>query len=170
MPDERVMLITGASTGIGAATARHAVGAGWRVALAARSEDKLADLVSDLGEERAVATRCDVTEFPDQEALVAATLERFGRIDAAFANAGFGAARGFLKEDPEQWRQMVLTNVLGVAYTIRAVMPHFRERQAGRFVLPRSGGGRRSRPRPPSSATKWAGTGTGGSRRQGLRP
>jgi NADP-dependent 3-hydroxy acid dehydrogenase YdfG len=169
MPDERVMLITGASTGIGAATARRAAEAGWRVALAARSEDKLADLVGELGEERALARRCDVTEFSDQEALVAATLERFGRIDAALANAGFGAARGFLKEDPEQWRQMVLTNVLGVAYTIRAVMPHFKERREGHFVLTSSVAGRRSLPGSLYSATKWAVTGMGESLRQELR-
>jgi NADP-dependent 3-hydroxy acid dehydrogenase YdfG len=169
MPDERIMLITGASTGIGAATARQAVGAGWRVALAARSEDKLDDLVGELGEDHALARRCDVTDFSDQEGFVAATLERFGRIDAAFANAGFGAARGFLKEDPEQWRQMVLTNVLGVAYTIRAVMPHFTERQAGHFVLTSSVAGRRSLPGSLYSATKWAVTGMGESLRQELR-
>jgi NADP-dependent 3-hydroxy acid dehydrogenase YdfG len=169
MPDERVMLITGASTGIGAATARHAVGAGWRVALAARSEDKLSDLVRELGEEHALAARCDVTEFADQEAFVAATLERFGRVDAAFANAGFGAARGFLKEDPEQWRQMVLTNVLGVAYTIRAVLPHFKERRTGHFVLTSSVAGRRSLPGSLYSATKWAVSGMGESLRQELR-
>jgi NADP-dependent 3-hydroxy acid dehydrogenase YdfG len=169
MPDERIMLITGASTGIGAATARRAVGAGWRVALAARSEDKLDELVGELGEDHALARRCDVTDFSDQEGFVAATLERFGRIDAAFANAGFGAARGFLKEDPEQWRQMVLTNVLGVAYTIRAVMPHFRERQAGHFVLTSSVAGRRSLPGSLYSATKWAVTGMGESLRQELR-
>jgi NADP-dependent 3-hydroxy acid dehydrogenase YdfG len=169
MPDERVMLITGASTGIGAATARHAVEAGWRVVLAARSEDKLAQLVEELGEEHAVAQRCDVTDFGDQEALVAAALERFGRVDAAFANAGFGAARGFLKEDPEQWRQMILTNVLGVAYTIRAVMPHFQERNAGHFLLTSSVAGRRSLPGSLYSATKWAVTGMGESLRQELR-
>jgi NADP-dependent 3-hydroxy acid dehydrogenase YdfG len=169
MPDDRVMLITGASTGIGAATARRAVAAGWRVALAARSEDKLSDLVGELGEEHALPVRCDVTDFSDQEALVTATLERFGRIDAAFANAGFGAARGFLKEDPEQWRQMVLTNVLGVAYTIRAVMPHFKERGAGHFVLTSSVAGRRSLPGSLYSATKWAVTGMGESLRQELR-
>src|SRR3954449_13260933 len=190
MSDQRVMLITGASTGIGAATARHAVEAGWRVALAARSEDKLArpggeaggrvalaarwedklaELVSSLGEENAFARRCDVTEFGDQEALVAATLERFDRIDAAFANAGFGAARGFLKEDPDQWRQMILTNVLGVAFTIRAVMPHFKERNAGHFVLTSSVAGRRSLPGSLYSATKWAVTGMGESLRQELR-
>jgi NADP-dependent 3-hydroxy acid dehydrogenase YdfG len=163
------MLITGASTGIGAATARHAVEAGWRVALAARSEDKLGELVSSLGEENAFAKPCDVTEFGDQEAFVAATLERFGAIDAAFANAGFGAARGFLKEDPDQWRQMVLTNVLGVAYTIRAVMPHFKERNTGHFLLTSSVAGRRSLPGSLYSATKWAVTGMGESLRQELR-
>src|SRR3954464_9114689 len=169
MPDERTMLITGASTGIGAATARHAVAAGWHVALAARSEDKLGDLVRELGEQNALAHRCDVTEFADQDAFVAAALERFGRIDAAFANAGFGAARGFLKADPEQWRQMVLTNVLGVAYTIRAVMPHFKERRAGHFLLTGSVAGRRSLPGSLYSATKWAVTGLGESLRQELR-
>jgi NADP-dependent 3-hydroxy acid dehydrogenase YdfG len=169
MPDERVMLITGASTGIGAATARHAVESGWRVVLAARSEDKLSQLVEELGSEHALAQRCDVTDFGDQEALVAAAIERFGRIDAAFANAGFGAARGFLKEDPDQWRQMILTNVLGVAYTIRAVMPHFNERNAGHFLLTSSVAGRRSLPGSLYSASKWAVTGMGESLRQELR-
>src|SRR5947207_9324840 len=169
MPDERVMLITGASTGIGAATARQAVAAGWRVALGARSEDKLSALVDELGESSALASRCDVTDFSDQEAFVAAALERFGRIDAAFANAGFGAARGFLEEDPEQWRRMVLTNVLGVAYTIRAVLPHFKERRAGHFVLTSSVAGRRSLPGSLYSASKWAVTGMGESLRQELR-
>jgi NADP-dependent 3-hydroxy acid dehydrogenase YdfG len=169
MAEERVMLITGASTGIGAATARHAVEAGWKVVLAARSEDKLAALVGELGQENALAHRCDVTGFGDQEALVAASVERFGRVDAAFANAGFGAARGFLKEDPESWRSMVLTNVLGVAYTIRAVMPHFKERGSGHFLLTSSVAGRRSLPGSLYSATKWAVTGMGESLRQELR-
>jgi NADP-dependent 3-hydroxy acid dehydrogenase YdfG len=165
----QTMLITGASTGIGAATARHAVDAGWRVALAARSEDKLAKLVEELGEDNALAHATDVTEFADQERLVSATIERFGQIDAAFANAGFGAARGFLKEDPDQWRQMILTNVLGVAYTIRAVMPHFLERNAGHFLLTSSVAGRRSLPGSLYSASKMAVTGMGEGLRQELR-
>ena len=163
------MLITGASTGIGAATARHAVAAGWRVALGARSEDKLSDLAGELGEDNAVAARCDVTDFSDVEAFVRTALDRFGRLDAAFANAGFGAARGFLKEDPDQWRRLVLTNVLGVAYTIRAVMPHFTERREGHFVLTSSVAGRRSLPGSLYSATKWAVTGMAESLRQELR-
>jgi NADP-dependent 3-hydroxy acid dehydrogenase YdfG len=166
MPDERVILITGASTGIGAATARRAVAAGWRVVLAARSEDKLSDLVNELGDEHALAKRCDVTEFGDQEALVAAALERFGRVDAAFANAGFGAARGFLKEDPEQWRQMVLTNVLGVAYTIRATLPHLNERGTGHYLITSSVAGRRPLKGSLYSATKHAVTAMGEALRQ----
>jgi NADP-dependent 3-hydroxy acid dehydrogenase YdfG len=169
MADERVMLITGASTGIGAATARHAVEAGWKVVLAARSEDKLAELAGELGEDNALAQRCDVTEFGDLEALVAATIERFGRVDAAFANAGFGAARGFLKEDPDAWRSMVLTNVLGVAFTIRAVLPHFKERGDGHFLITSSVAGRRALPGSLYSATKHAVTGMGESLRQELR-
>jgi NADP-dependent 3-hydroxy acid dehydrogenase YdfG len=166
MADERVMLITGASTGIGAATARHAVEAGWQVVLAARSEDKLTALVDELGSERALAQRCDVTEFDQQEALVAAALDRFGRIDVAFANAGFGAARGFTEETPEHWRSMVLTNVLGVAFTIRAVLPHFRSRGDGHFVLTSSVAGRRALPGSLYSSTKWAVTGMAESLRQ----
>src|SRR4051795_11348402 len=167
--DQRVLLITGASTGIGAATARQAVEAGWKVALGARSEDKLAALVEELGEDNALAHATDVTEFDEQDAFVKAALERFGAIDAAFANAGFGAARGFLKEDPDQWRRMILTNVLGVAYTIRAVLPHFLDRNAGHFLLTSSVAGRRALPGSLYSATKMAVTGMGEGLRQELR-
>jgi NADP-dependent 3-hydroxy acid dehydrogenase YdfG len=163
------MLITGASSGIGAATARLAADAGYRLVLAARSEDKLSALVDELGgEDRALARRCDVAVWDDQEALVVATLERFGRIDIAFANAGFGAKRGFLEETPEQWHAMVNTNVLGAAYTIRAVLPHFRERNAGHFLLTSSVAGRRALPGSLYSATKWAVCGMGEALRQEL--
>jgi NADP-dependent 3-hydroxy acid dehydrogenase YdfG len=169
MTDERVLLITGASTGIGAATARGAVAAGWSVALGARSEDKLLALAQELGEEHALVARCDVTDWDDQERFVATTLARFGRIDAVFANAGFGAKRGFLEEDPEQWRSMVLTNVLGPALTIRAVLPHFLERDAGHFVITSSVAGRRTLPGSLYSATKHAATAIGEALRAELR-
>ena len=107
-------MITGASTGIGAATAHRAVEFGHRVVLAARSEDKLQALAEELGgDEKALAVRCDVTSWDDQQALVKAALDRFGRMDAYFANAGFGAARGFLEESVEHWKSMIDTNVLG---------------------------------------------------------
>jgi NADP-dependent 3-hydroxy acid dehydrogenase YdfG len=156
------MVITGASTGIGAATARLAADAGYRLVLAARSEDKLRELADELGGQgRALAQRCDVTSWDDQEALASAALDRFGRVDAVFANAGFGAKRGFLEESPEQWHAMVNTNVLGAAYTIRAFLPHFKKRNAGHFLLTSSVAGRRALPGSLYSATKWAVCGMG---------
>jgi NADP-dependent 3-hydroxy acid dehydrogenase YdfG len=168
--DEPVLVITGASTGIGAATAHRAVEFGHRVVLAARSEDKLRDLADELGgEDKALALRCDVTNWDDHQALVQTTLERYGRLDAYFANAGFGAKRGFLEESPEQWREMVLTNVLGVAYTIRAALPHLREQRRGHYVLTSSVAGRRALPGSLYSATKFAVTAMGEALRQELR-
>jgi len=168
MSDSRVFLITGASTGIGAATARHAVEAGYKVVLAARSEDKLQALAAELGgDDMALATPCDVTDFAQQEAVVAAALERWGRLDVAFANAGFGAARGFLEETPEHWRDMVLTNVLGAAYTIRATLPALKDAK-GHLLLTGSVAGRRAIPGSLYSSTKWAVTGMGESVRQEL--
>src|SRR3954469_8822296 len=150
------MLITGASTGIGAATARRAVEAGHRVALAARSADKLEQLATELGgDERAIAVATDVTDFTQQEQLVARTLDAFGRLDVAFANAGFGAKRGFLEETPEHWRDMVLTNVLGAAYTIRATLPALKD-TTGHLILTSSVAGRRALPGSLYSATKHA--------------
>ena len=94
------LLITGASSGIGAATARAAASS-YRLVLAARREEELQKLASELGgEERAIAVRCDVTEWDEVQALAATALDRFGRIDAVFANAGFGATRGFLRSPP----------------------------------------------------------------------
>jgi NADP-dependent 3-hydroxy acid dehydrogenase YdfG len=163
-----VFLITGASSGIGAATARAAAGAGYRLVLAARTVDRLTELASELGgDERALAVACDVTEWEQQEAVVAAALERYGRLDVAFANAGFGAARGFLKETPEYWRSMVLTNVYGAALTIRATMTAITE-QRGHIVLTGSVAGRRALPGSLYSSTKWAVTGMGESLRQEL--
>jgi NADP-dependent 3-hydroxy acid dehydrogenase YdfG len=168
MNDERVLLITGASTGIGAATAKAAVAAGWRVALSARSAEKLEAVAGELGDS-ALAVPGDVTDWSSQERMVAATLERFGRVDAAFANAGFGAKRGFLEETPEQWREMVLTNVLGVALTIRAVLPHFLENDRGHFLITSSVAGRRPLPGSLYSATKHAATAMGEALRAELR-
>jgi NADP-dependent 3-hydroxy acid dehydrogenase YdfG len=166
MADEPVLVITGASTGIGAATARRAVEFGHRVALAARSQDKLEGLAEELGgPEKAIAVRCDVTSWEDQQALVAGTLDAFGRMDAYFANAGFGAKRGFLEETVEHWRSMIDTNVYGVALSIRAALTHFRESGSGHMLLMGSVAGRRTMPGSLYSATKWAVTAMGESLR-----
>ena len=165
---EPVFLITGASSGIGAATARAAAEAGYRLVLAARSADKLAELAEALGgAERALTVECDVTDWEQQQAMVKAALEAFGRLDVAFANAGFGAARGFLSESPEHWRAMVLTNVYGAALTIRATLEPLKEAR-GHLLLTGSVAGRRALPGSLYSATKWAVTGMGESARQEL--
>jgi NADP-dependent 3-hydroxy acid dehydrogenase YdfG len=161
MSDGPVMLITGASSGIGAATARAAAPT-HRLVLAARTLEPLEELVEELGgAERAIAVRCDVTEWDQVEAMAAAALGAFGRIDVVFANAGFGATRGFLEESPEQWRSMVLTNVYGVALTIRATLPHLLERGDGHFLVTSSVAGRQALPGSLYSATKWAATAIG---------
>jgi NADP-dependent 3-hydroxy acid dehydrogenase YdfG len=169
MAEKPVLLITGASSGIGAATARAAAGT-HRLVLAARRQEAVEELASEVGgEDNAVGLRCDVTEWEEVEAMRDAALERFGRIDAVFANAGFGASRGFLEETPEHWRSMVLTNVYGVALTIRATLPHLLERGDGHFLITSSVAGRRALPGSLYSATKWAATAIGESLRQELR-
>jgi NADP-dependent 3-hydroxy acid dehydrogenase YdfG len=167
--NDPVLLITGASSGIGAATARAAA-PGHRLVLAARSAGRLEELAAELGgDERALAVGCDVTEWDQVEAMAASAIERFGRIDAVFANAGFGAKRGFLEESVEHWRSMILTNVLGVALTIRATLPHLLERGDGHFIVTSSVAGRRVLPGSLYSATKWAVTAIGEALRAELR-
>jgi NADP-dependent 3-hydroxy acid dehydrogenase YdfG len=163
-----VFLITGASSGIGAATARAAAQGGYRLVLAARSADRLQELAAELGGDgRALALTTDVTEWEDQRRMVAATLEAFGRLDVTFANAGFGAARGFTKESPEHWRSMVLTNVYGAALTIRATLPALTESR-GHLLLTGSVAGRVALTGSLYSATKWAVTAMGEAARQEL--
>lgn len=168
-PVGRTAVVTGASSGIGAATARAASAAGHRVALAARSADRLAELARELGgPDRALALACDVTEWEDQRRAVSATLERFGRLDAAFANAGFGAKRGFLAESPEHWREMVLTNVYGAALTVRACVEPLRASR-GHLLLTGSVAGRKVPPGSVYGCTKWAVTAMAEAARQELQ-
>jgi NADP-dependent 3-hydroxy acid dehydrogenase YdfG len=156
-----VLLITGASSGIGAATARRAREAGWRVVLAARRLEPMQALAEELGGDgAALAMRCDVTDWEQQQALVAATLARFGQLDAAFANAGFGGPRGFLSDTVEHWREMVLTNVYGAALTLRATIPSLRGSR-GHVLLTSSVAGRRVLPGSLYSVTKHAVTAMG---------
>ncbi len=164
----RVFLITGASSGIGEATARHAVREGWRVVLAARSRERLDALAHELGgPEHALAVTCDVTEWEDQQRMVQQALDAFGRLDVAFANAGFGGPRGFLKDTPEHWREMVLTNVYGAALTVRASIPALTDTR-GHLLLTSSVAGRRVIPGSMYSCTKHAVTAMGEAARQDL--
>ncbi len=157
----KTFLITGASSGIGAATARAAVAAGYRVALAARSADKLAALADELGTENAVAIACNVTDFEAQKAMAAAALEAFGRIDVVLANAGLGSTAGGIENgDPDNWREMILTNIYGCALTAKVCLPEVRKRK-GHILLLGSRAGRRTIKGSIYGATKWAVTGLG---------
>jgi NADP-dependent 3-hydroxy acid dehydrogenase YdfG len=135
--------------------------------LAARSEDKLQALAQELGgDEKAIAVRCDVTSWDDQQAVVQTTLDSFGRMDAYFANAGFGATRGFLEESVEHWKSMIDTNVFGCALSIRASLGHFKKHNSGHLILTSSIAGRRVLPGSLYSATKHAVTAMGEALRQ----
>lgn len=168
MTSDRVVLITGASSGIGEATARAASAAGHRVVIAARSLDRLEALAAELGGPgRALPVQCDVTDWPQQQALVRRAVDAFGGIDVAFANAGLGAKRGFLSESTEHWREMVLTNVYGAALTVRACFEELRTRR-GHLLLTGSVAGRKVVPGSLYSATKWAVTAMSEAARQEL--
>lgn len=168
-PHDKVLLVTGASSGIGAATARAAAAEGWRVALAARSAEKLDALVSEMGDDRAAAFPCDVTDYADQERMAAAVTERFGRIDAVFPNAGMGGAPGgFSGAPPESWRRLVDVNILGVAYTLRATLGAVKAAR-GHVLITSSIAGRRVLPGSMYAASKWAVTAIGYNLREELR-
>lgn len=167
--NDKVLLITGASSGIGASTARAAVDAGWQVVLAARSEDKLKKLVQELGEERAMAITVDVTDYDDQVAMLNTLMERHGRLDAVFANAGTGGeAGGFSGAPVDSWETMVNVNILGAAYTMRATLDTLKQHQ-GHLLLTGSVAGRKTLAGSMYSATKWAVSAMGYGVREELR-
>jgi NADP-dependent 3-hydroxy acid dehydrogenase YdfG len=170
MPEtDRVLLITGASSGIGEATARAAAADGWRVALAARRVDRLATLVAELGEDRSLALGADVADYAACEAMVEATLARFGRLDAVFANAGTGGRPGGFSGAPvDSWRAMVEVNVLGLAHTLRATLAAVKDAR-GHVLITSSVAGRRTIAGSMYGATKWAATAIGYNLREELR-
>lgn len=138
----KVLLITGASSGIGAATARAATARGWIVALIARSADKLDALTDELGSDRALPLVCDVTDADAQAAAVASVIARFGRLDAVFANAGLGStAAGVETGDLVNWRAMLETNIWGLLATAKVTLPELRKTK-GRMLLTGSQAGR----------------------------
>ncbi|WP_028066236.1 SDR family oxidoreductase [Solirubrobacter soli] len=149
---DRVFLIAGASSGIGAATARQAAEAGYKLVLGARSADKLQELAAELG---GIAVPCDVTDYAQVEAMVERARTEFGRIDVVLANAGVGHPRGFESGDVEAAKQMVLINVFGIYATIRATAAALRATK-GHLVITGSVAGRRALQGSLYSATKFA--------------
>lgn len=150
----KTLLITGASTGIGEATAKTAADAGWNVALLARSADKLETLAATIGS-CALALPCDVTNRDDLTDAVRKAAAHFGAIDAVFANAGKGVSNpGVEQGDPQEWHDMIHLNIMAVLYTAHATMPELRKTK-GHFVVTGSMAGRVHMKGSVYSASKW---------------
>ncbi|MDF1726996.1 MAG: SDR family oxidoreductase [Sulfitobacter sp.] len=138
----KTLFITGASSGIGEATARAASDAGWRVALFARSEDKLKKIAQDLGD-AAMVLPGDATDYEAQKEAIEKVVAEWGQLDAVFANAGKGTSQaGTEKGNPSEWKEMVDLNIMGALYTAHAAMPHLRK-TTGQYVVTGSAAGRR---------------------------
>lgn len=126
-----VIAITGASSGIGAATAAALVDAGARVAVCGRREDRLAKLVTELGDDKVVPVAGDVRDPALNDALVAAAVRKWGRLDTMVANAGIGAYGGIMDLDDAELTEMVETNVLGTVWSVRSAVKQFRSQGDG---------------------------------------
>lgn len=168
MAQAKTIFITGASSGIGEATARATVAAGWNVGLMARSEDKLAKLQEELGE-ACVTFAGDATDLVAQEDAVAKVVAQFGGLDAAFANAGMGLQTpGTEAGDPQEWREMIDLNIMAVLYSARVVLPELRKTR-GHLLLTGSVAGKIHIPGSIYGATKWFVHGYAGNMAQEMR-
>lgn len=158
MPTKTV-LITGATSGIGAHTARLLLDRGHRVAVTGRNGGRLKTFLDEAGHsDRLLGLVADAADWRATESVVTRTVEHFGGLDAAVANAGFMSGDSIGDGDPARWSPMVLTNVLGPALLAHAALPHL-EATGGRLVLVGSVAGLKNSPANLYSATKWATTG-----------
>ncbi|NND22599.1 MAG: SDR family oxidoreductase [Silicimonas sp.] len=163
----KTLFITGASSGIGAATARAAAKSGWNVALFARSAEKLEALAGEIG--NALAVPGDVTDYEEVRKAIAKTVDHFGGLDAAFANAGRGLkTSGESGPDLDDIRGMVDLNIMGLLYTVRAALPELKKTK-GTLVLTGSAAGRRHISGSIYGATKWFVHGYAGNMAEDMR-
>lgn len=132
----KVVIITGASSGIGEATARELGSKGAKVVLAARREDRLQALQEELAKDRVDAAYkvVDVTSQDEMEQLAQFTIEKFGQIDVIFNNAGLMPLSNMHKKKIDEWNKMIDVNIRGVLHGIAAVLPHMRERKSGHII------------------------------------
>ncbi|MFE7464556.1 SDR family oxidoreductase [Streptomyces sp. NPDC057499] len=159
MSHSPVALITGGSSGIGAATARQLLERGYRVTVTGRSEERLRRFAAELGDPAELLVMPgNAAENEAVRTAVETTVAAFGRLDVVVANAGHATFDELPDGDPDGWRDMVLTNVLGPVLLIGAALPALRASK-GRIVLVGSVAGHIHTPGNIYGATKWAVTG-----------
>ena len=151
-----VVVITGASSGIGQQTARTLVAAGAKVALGARRVERLFQLVAELGAENAVATKCDIRKPADCETLMQIAVETFGKIDSVIPNAGIGLYGSILDYSNERLNEMMETNFQGTIWTVRAAVPHLKKNGGDIVILCSISGFRSKKNQAVYAATKHA--------------
>jgi short-subunit dehydrogenase len=165
---DKVILITGASSGIGNHTAKLFQSKGWKVAATMRTPEKATDLQKIVDVE---CIRLDVTDISSIQSAIQTTLDKFGRIDAIVNNAGYGLVGAFEASSPEQIEKQFATNVFGVMNVCREILPYFREQKRGTIVNVASMGGRITFPLYSLyHGTKWAVEGFSESLQYELRP
>ncbi|MGY2261037.1 SDR family oxidoreductase [Pseudomonas sp. C1C7] len=132
----KVVVITGASSGLGEATARHLAALGAHVVLGARRQDRLDTIVREISAEggKAVALAVDVTRREDLSALVDKAVQTFGRVDVMINNAGLMAISPINELRVDEWDRMIDINVKGVLYGIAAALPVFEKQRSGHFI------------------------------------
>ncbi|MED3687765.1 SDR family oxidoreductase [Peribacillus butanolivorans] len=132
----KVVIITGASSGIGGATAKDLASKGAKLVLAARREDRVKELQVEIQNNggQAIYKVADVTSREQMEDLAAYALEQFGKIDVLVNNAGIMPQAFMFKKKVDEWNQMIDVNIKGVLYAIAAVLPPMRERKSGHII------------------------------------
>lgn len=161
MTNEKIVLITGASSGIGAATVEKLIEAGHKVVITARSTDKLNDIVKRWGNDRVLAVTADVSKLNEITNVVDKAIETFGRLDVVFANAGTGVnAPGIEGGDPAEWKTMLDVNINALLFTAKASLPALKETK-GHFIITSSIAGKVTLKGSVYGASKWFAYGFG---------
>ena len=165
----RAGVVTGAGKGIGRAVALELAGLGAQLVCCARTQADIDAVVAEIQASggTAIAFVGDVSIFDDMERLTRTCADAFGKVDFAVPNAGTDIEGTMCDGDPDDWRRMIETNVLGTAYTIRATLPYMRQQRDGHIVIMASVSGRVTYVGEPMYiASKWAVAGMGGALRK----